>query len=60
MITVYEFQPAPGVKVSQIVNLQDDLALALGKRTKALALEDRSVFQGEDCWLQIVDPPRKV
>ena len=29
VITVYEFQPAPGVKVSQIVNLQDDLALAL-------------------------------
>jgi len=29
IITVFEFQPAPGVKVSQIVNLQDDLALAL-------------------------------
>jgi S-DNA-T family DNA segregation ATPase FtsK/SpoIIIE len=29
VITVYEFQPAPGVKVSQIVNLQDDLALSL-------------------------------
>jgi S-DNA-T family DNA segregation ATPase FtsK/SpoIIIE len=29
VITVYEFQPAPGVKVSHIVNLQDDLALAL-------------------------------
>ncbi|MGE0640288.1 MAG: DNA translocase FtsK [Thermoanaerobaculia bacterium] len=29
VITVYELQPAPGVKVSQIVNLQDDLALAL-------------------------------
>lgn len=29
VITIYEFQPAPGVKVSQIVNLQDDLALAL-------------------------------
>lgn len=29
VVTVYEFQPAPGVKVSQIVNLQDDLALAL-------------------------------
>jgi len=29
VITVFEFQPAPGVKVSQIVNLQDDLALAL-------------------------------
>ena len=29
VVTVFEFQPAPGVKVSQIVNLQDDLALAL-------------------------------
>ncbi|MCP3961462.1 MAG: DNA translocase FtsK [bacterium] len=29
VITVYEFQPAPGIKVSRIVNLQDDLALAL-------------------------------
>ena len=29
VITVFELQPAPGVKVSQIVNLQDDLALAL-------------------------------
>ncbi len=29
VITVFEFQPAPGIKVSQIVNLQDDLALSL-------------------------------
>ncbi len=29
VITVYEFEPAPGVKVSRIVNLADDLALAL-------------------------------
>ena len=29
VITVYEFQPAPGVKVSKIVGLSDDLALAL-------------------------------
>jgi len=29
VVTVFEFQPAPGVKVSQIVNLEDDLALAL-------------------------------
>ena len=29
VITVFEFQPAPGIKVSRIVNLQDDLALAL-------------------------------
>ena len=29
VITVFEFQPAPGVKVSHIVNLQDELAMAL-------------------------------
>jgi DNA segregation ATPase FtsK/SpoIIIE, S-DNA-T family len=29
VITSYEFEPAPGIKVSQIVNLSDDLALAL-------------------------------
>jgi S-DNA-T family DNA segregation ATPase FtsK/SpoIIIE len=29
VITMYEFEPAPGVKVSRIVNLNDDLALAL-------------------------------
>ncbi len=29
VITVFEFQPAPGIKVSRIVGLQDDLALAL-------------------------------
>ncbi len=29
VITVFELQPAPGVKVSRIVNLQDDLALSL-------------------------------
>ncbi len=29
VITVFEFQPAPGVKVSRVVGLQDDLALSL-------------------------------
>ena len=29
VITLYQFQPAPGVKVQRIVNLADDLALAL-------------------------------
>jgi len=29
VITRYEFRPAPGVKVSQVVSLADDLALAL-------------------------------
>ncbi|KAB2951920.1 MAG: DNA translocase FtsK [Thermoanaerobaculia bacterium] len=37
VITVFEFQPAPGVKVSQIVNLQDDLALAL--RAESVRIE---------------------
>ncbi|MCP9438655.1 MAG: DNA translocase FtsK 4TM domain-containing protein [Nitrospira sp.] len=29
VITMYEFEPAPGTKVARIVNLADDLALAL-------------------------------
>jgi S-DNA-T family DNA segregation ATPase FtsK/SpoIIIE len=29
VITMYEFEPAPGVKINRIVNLSDDLALAL-------------------------------
>ncbi|OPY02102.1 MAG: DNA translocase FtsK [Syntrophorhabdus sp. PtaB.Bin047] len=29
VITMYEFEPAPGVKVSKIANLSDDLAMAL-------------------------------
>ena len=29
VITMYEFEPAPGIKVNKIVNLSDDLALAM-------------------------------
>jgi S-DNA-T family DNA segregation ATPase FtsK/SpoIIIE len=29
VITMYEFEPAPGVKVNRIVNLSDDIALAM-------------------------------
>jgi S-DNA-T family DNA segregation ATPase FtsK/SpoIIIE len=29
IVTLYEFEPAPGVKISRIVNLHDDLALVL-------------------------------
>ncbi|MCP9448279.1 MAG: DNA translocase FtsK 4TM domain-containing protein [Nitrospira sp.] len=29
VVTMYEFEPAPGIKVARIVNLADDLALAL-------------------------------
>ncbi len=34
VVTMYEFEPAPGIKVARIVNLADDLALAL----KAMSL----------------------
>ena len=29
VITMYEFAPGPGIKVARIVNLADDLAMAL-------------------------------
>jgi S-DNA-T family DNA segregation ATPase FtsK/SpoIIIE len=29
VITMYEFQPAPGIKIAKIVNLADDLAMAM-------------------------------
>ncbi len=32
VITMYEFEPAPGVKLSRIANLVDDLSLAMGGR----------------------------
>ena len=32
VVTLYEIVPAPGVKISRIVNLQDDIALALAAR----------------------------
>ena len=38
VITRYEFKPAPGVKVNQIANLSDDLALAMqAKQIRILA-----------------------
>jgi DNA segregation ATPase FtsK/SpoIIIE, S-DNA-T family len=33
VITLYEFEPAPGVKVNKIVNLADDLSVAMGGRS---------------------------
>ena len=29
IVTLYEFEPAPGIKISRILNLQDDLAMVL-------------------------------
>ena len=38
IITRFEFKPAPGIKVNQVVNLSDDLALALSaKRIRIIA-----------------------
>lgn len=44
VITRYEFQPAPGVKVSRIVNLSDDLALGL----KAVSIRIVAPVPGKD------------
>lgn len=33
LITMYEFEPAPGIKLSRIANLVDDLCLAMGGRS---------------------------
>ncbi len=44
VITRYEFQPAPGIKVSRIVNLADDLALAM----KAVAVRIVAPVPGKD------------
>lgn len=38
IITRFEFKPAPGVKIAQVVNLSDDLALAMkAKRIRIIA-----------------------
>ena len=44
VITRYEFQPAPGVKVSRIVNLSDDLALGM----KAISIRIVAPVPGKD------------
>ncbi|PID56807.1 cell division protein FtsK [candidate division KSB3 bacterium] len=44
VITRYEFQPAPGVKVSRIVNLSDDLALGM----KAVSIRIEAPVPGKD------------
>ncbi len=33
VITMYEFEPAPGVKIVKIVNLEDDLSVTMGGRS---------------------------
>lgn len=44
VVTMFEFRPAPGVKISKIANLHDDLALAL----KATAVRIEAPIPGKD------------
>jgi S-DNA-T family DNA segregation ATPase FtsK/SpoIIIE len=44
VVTMFEFRPAPGVKISRIANLNDDLALAL----KAMAVRIEAPIPGRD------------
>ncbi|QJT08095.1 DNA translocase FtsK [Oceanidesulfovibrio marinus] len=44
VVTLFEYKPAPGVKISKIANLTDDLALAL----KAMAIRIEAPIPGKD------------
>jgi S-DNA-T family DNA segregation ATPase FtsK/SpoIIIE len=44
VVTMFEFKPAPGVKISRIASLADDMALAL----KALAVRIEAPIPGRD------------
>jgi S-DNA-T family DNA segregation ATPase FtsK/SpoIIIE len=44
VVTTFEFKPAPNVKVSKILNLQDDLAMAL----KATTIRIQAPIPGKD------------
>ncbi|KPK43263.1 MAG: hypothetical protein AMK74_07170 [Nitrospira bacterium SM23_35] len=45
IITMYEFEPAPGVKINKIVSLSDDLALALKAQSiRVSAIPGRAVL----------------
>ena len=43
-VTLYEIVPAPGVRISKIKNLEDDIALSLA----ALGIRIIAQFQGEE------------
>ncbi len=54
VVTMLEFRPAPGIKISKIANLHDDLALAL----KAVAVRIEAPIPGKD--LVGIEIPNKV
>jgi S-DNA-T family DNA segregation ATPase FtsK/SpoIIIE len=57
VITMYEFEPAPGVKVNRITNLSDDLALAL----RALSIRIIAPIPGKSVvGIEVPNPDREV
>lgn len=57
VVTMYEFEPAPGVKVARIVNLADDLALAL----KAISLRIVAPLPGKSVvGVEVPNPYREI
>jgi S-DNA-T family DNA segregation ATPase FtsK/SpoIIIE len=57
IVTVYELEPAPGVKVNRILNLDDDLALALS----ALSVRIQAPIPGKPVvGIEIPNPVREV
>jgi S-DNA-T family DNA segregation ATPase FtsK/SpoIIIE len=56
VITMYEFEPAPGVKVNRITNLSDDLALAL----RALSIRIIAPIPGKSVvGIEVPNPERE-
>ena len=56
IVTVYEFEPAPGIKVNRILNLEDDLALALS----ALSVRIQAPIPGKPVvGIEIPNPVRE-
>ncbi len=55
VVTLYEFKPAAGVKISKIVNLADDLALGL----KAISIRIIAPIPGRDAVGIEIPNPRK-
>ncbi len=56
VITVFEFQPAAGVKVSKVVSLQDDLALSL----KAEAIRIDRIPGRSTLGIEVPNPSRSI
>ncbi len=56
VVTMYEYEPAPGIKVARIVNLADDLALAM----KAISLRIVAPLPGKSVvGVEVPNPSRE-